>query len=171
MFAPDSFKVLIMENREITIDVFEEMKLLLEYNKIKFFPAHEVLFLGEANNDKSHPAYQKNSYPPVSFWPNIITVLKIADIMRARFGRCRLISIYRNPTYNKLTGGASKSEHMEFMAIDMQFEFGDPIKWAKFAQELRSTKIFSGGIGIYDTFIHIDNRGYTSNWNYSTKYV
>ena len=52
--------------------------------------------------------------------------LFIADEIRERLGRpLKLItSAYRNPTYNKVCGGASGSWHTKNCALDLVYEGG-----------------------------------------------
>lgn len=117
----------------------------------------------------------RNSIPPESLWPNIIPTIIILDKLRDDFSMpIRLLSTYRVPAYNTAVGGEPASFHMAFRAIDFACDRGVPGEWA---EELRSWRgrsfdlpgnagqvPFRGGIGVYKTFVHIDTRGYDSNW-------
>ncbi len=61
-------------------------------------------------------------------------------------------SAYRSPVHNFNIGGSPKSMHVRGMAIDVPIESREEkqklIAWA------RENKV--GGIGVYDTFVHLD---------------
>ena len=61
-----------------------------------------------------------------------------------------------------MIGGAKKSMHMYGMAADIHINGVTPKQIAEFAETLMPD---SGGIGIYDTFCHIDVRDKKSRWN------
>ena len=84
--------------------------------------------------------------------------------MRAKFGGAHVNSGYRTVAYNAAIGGASGSyhiypEHPGCAAADTTYEKGSPSEWAAYARSLGV-----GGVGQYSTFVHIDNRSYTSHW-------
>ncbi len=76
-----------------------------------------------------------------------------------------VVSGYRNPTYNKRIGGAKRSYHMKAMAADIRVNGMSP-KAIKAAIEILITegKMEQGGIGLYNTFVHYDNRGRKARW-------
>jgi lysozyme len=39
-----------------------------------------------------------------------------------------------------------------------------PPQWHAIAQQLRGEGLFSGGIGLYGSFVHVDVRGYNADW-------
>lgn len=84
--------------------------------------------------------------------------------MRAKFGEAHVNSGYRTVAYNAAIGGASGSyhiypEHPGMAAADTTYAKGSPSEWAAYARSLGV-----GGVGQYSTFVHIDNRNYTSHW-------
>jgi len=68
---------------------------------------------------------------------------------------------YRTPAYNKKIGGAEKSQHMEGTAADIRLPSEiDADLMASFAE-----KAGFDGIGKYDSFVHVDVRGYPARWD------
>ncbi len=107
-----------------------------------------------------------NELPPKYLWNRMAPTLRVADAIRARLvSRLNYInSAYRSPAYNaKCPGAASRSYHMQNCALDLMFDAGSEAAFAM-AKKLRSEGMFKGGIGLYDSFIHIDTRGYWSTW-------
>lgn len=92
--------------------------------------------------------------------PKLVTILqKIRD----HFGKPVTInSAYRNDTYNKKVGGEKDSQHLYGKAADIAIKGVDPKTVAAYAEKLLSN---TGGIGIYDTFVHIDVRSEKARWN------
>ena len=107
----------------------------------------------------------RNSAPPKSKWTNIVPALRIVDDLRDYFGRpCVINSSYRSEAYNKSCGGASKSLHKEFKALDISFSAVRPHDVRDKLIEWRREGRFKGGVGRYNTFTHIDTRGYNATW-------
>jgi len=96
------------------------------------------------------------SVPNRESWPNIIPTLRYATVLRQRFGPCTVTSGYRDPVHNREVGGARRSLHLSFNALDCIFESGTPEEWAEAALEL-GLRTF-GGVKCYDTFAHLDTR-------------
>lgn len=91
--------------------------------------------------------------------PELVTVLqKIRD----HFGKAvNINSGYRTEAYNKLQNGAADSQHKYGMAADISISGVTPAQVAAYAETLLPGK---GGIGIYDTFTHIDVRAAKGRW-------
>lgn len=106
-----------------------------------------------------------NSLPPRELWRAMPATLFVADEIRERLGLpLKLItSAYRNPTYNRACGGASQSWHTKNCALDLVYEGGPRAAYA-IAEDLRREGFFEGGIGLYQTFIHLDTRGHNATW-------
>lgn len=108
-----------------------------------------------------------NELPPREYWPRIEASLKVADEIRHRLGKplhC-INSAYRSPAYNAACSGtATFSQHLENRALDLMFVGGSGAA-AEVARKLREEKLFRGGIGVYDHFIHIDTRGRNADWD------
>lgn len=136
-----------------------EFQAFLDRNRIEFFSAKEVLFLGASN------AWLKlNTLPDPSLWPNILPALCAADELRRRLGKpIQILSAYRNPAYNRAIAGALRSQHTQFRALDLTAKVPIP-DLVKLAKQIRTEKLFTGGLGIYPGFIHIDGRGTNADW-------
>jgi uncharacterized protein YcbK (DUF882 family) len=107
----------------------------------------------------------RNTPPPVALWENIVPTLRIVDDLRRHFGKpIVLLSSYRSPAYNKAVGGASASIHMKFNALDIAVAGIAPSEVFRTLRSWRSNGRFTGGLGLYETFVHIDTRGYNSTW-------
>ncbi len=108
-----------------------------------------------------------NEVPPKHLWPNIVPVLRIADDLRAHFGKpCRILSSYRSPAYNKAVGGAPLSQHLRFNALDITIDGISPQRVYDKLLEWRREGRFTGGLGLYPSsgFVHIDTRGTNAAW-------
>ncbi len=90
-------------------------------------------------------------------------LVNILQKIRAHFGKSVTItSAYRTPTKNKACGGTTYSQHLYGRAADIKVKGVSPKKVAAYAEKLMPNK---GGIGIYNTFTHIDVRASKSRWN------
>ena len=67
---------------------------------------------------------------------------------------------YRCPTHNANVGGAPASEHLKGRAADFTVKGVDP---ARVHADL--DPYWSGGLGKYNTFTHIDVRGHRARWS------
>ena len=88
-------------------------------------------------------------------------LIRILEAIRARLGRpMKINSGYRSPEYNQAIGGAVHSQHKLGKAADIAIksqEEGEEIE--KLAREYGI-----GGVGRYNTFIHLDT-GPTRSWD------
>lgn len=133
---------------------------------LRYFTSVELLFMGASN--ASGDCRGTNSLPPESLWPNIAATAQMLDAIRERLGApIRILSAYRNETYNRCVGGERKSLHTRFNAIDWTCQKGEPERWRDVARKIRSgDPAFMGGVGFYPgkRFIHIDTRGGKADW-------
>ncbi|MEY8842903.1 D-Ala-D-Ala carboxypeptidase family metallohydrolase, partial [Cribrihabitans sp. XS_ASV171] len=130
------------------------------------FSTDEFLILGGAHNTPGGSCAGKNTYPPRHLWPNIAGTARVLDQLRARLGRpVAITNAYRAPAYNACIGGAGSSLHMQFNALDFQVrgmaapEVAMALRWMRDREGL-----FTGGIGRYNSFTHVDTRGHPSTW-------
>ena len=107
-----------------------------------------------------------NSEPPREMWPNIAPTIRIIDRLRGHFGRpIVILSSYRSPAYNRAIGdAATKSYHMQFRALDIAVAGRTPRQVFDQLADWRVAGKFTGGLGLYSTFVHIDTRGYNATW-------
>ena len=95
---------------------------------------------------------------PIFIDTELVTVLqKIRD----HFAKpVTITSAYRTPSRNKEVGGTTYSQHLYGKAADIKISGVTPKKVADYAETL----LDNGGIGIYNTFTHIDVRSTKSRW-------
>lgn len=92
--------------------------------------------------------------------PELVNVLQK---IREHFGKAvNINSGYRTTSYNSKVGGAKYSQHQYGTAADIYIKDVDPKLIAAYAESLLPD---TGGIGIYNTFVHIDVRKTKSRWN------
>jgi hypothetical protein len=89
-------------------------------------------------------------------------LLEVLEALRARWGKpVNVNSGYRCPAHNAAVGGASASRHMKGDAADVWIEGVDP----SLVYDWADSKIGDrGGVGRYNTFTHLDVRGYRARW-------
>jgi uncharacterized protein YcbK (DUF882 family) len=66
---------------------------------------------------------------------------------------------YRCAPHNRRVGGARSSRHLQGQAADIVVKGVKPREVAKYAESIGVK-----GIGLYDTFVHIDTRSSKSFW-------
>ena len=78
----------------------------------------------------------------------------------------KVTNAYRCPEKNASVGGATKSQHLLGKAADLQVKGTSPDDVADIVESLQESGIIEmGGVGRYNTFTHVDIRGYTARWN------
>ena len=83
--------------------------------------------------------------------------------IRNHFGAAVTInSAYRTESYNKKIGGATKSQHVNGTAADIVVKGATPLEVAQYVEHIMPD---SGGIGVYQTFTHVDVRASRSRWD------
>ncbi len=107
-----------------------------------------------------------NSLPPQTWWKRMGYTLRVVDriAMEMNVAEVEVVSAYRNPAYNaRCPGAKSGSFHQANVAADVVF----PVRASKVtatARDLRNRGLFTGGVGGYRGFTHIDTRGKNANW-------
>ena len=90
-------------------------------------------------------------------------LVSLLQKIRDHFGVAVTInSGYRTSTYNKKVGGTTNSQHVKGTAADIVAKGVDPLTVAQYAEYLMPD---SGGIGVYQTFTHVDVRTNRSRWD------
>ena len=127
---------------------------------IKHFKAHELTwYFAKTRNGVS------NQEPPRELWGNILPPLRILDELREELGQpITLTSTYRALAYNRAVGSPDGSMHRKFNAIDFQVRGVSPAKVAAVLKDWRAKGKFTGGIGTYRTFVHLDTRARNASW-------
>jgi uncharacterized protein YcbK (DUF882 family) len=105
-----------------------------------------------------------NDAPTAAKRERILPTLQVLALVREAFGPTTINSGYRAPAYNARIGGAKNSRHTVGDAIDFKCRDGNPQAWAHFLRGLRDDGVFTGGIGTYRTFVHVDTRGTNADW-------
>lgn len=89
-------------------------------------------------------------------------LLMVLDILRFQFDApITIVSGCRCEDYNNKVGGSSFSMHMRSRAADVIVKGVSPSEVHAYLVKQYPDQY---GIGKYDTFTHIDTRGYRSRW-------
>lgn len=92
--------------------------------------------------------------------PIDIELIGYVQVIRNYFNKPTVInSGYRCQKHNKNVGGVTGSKHCAGAAADIVVKGVKPKEVAKFAETIGIK-----GIGLYDTFVHIDSRTSKSYW-------
>lgn len=90
-------------------------------------------------------------------------LIDVLQGVRDHFGASTTIhSGHRCAPYNKYVGGASGSKHMEAIAGDLTVSGVHPSLVQDYLLERYPDRY---GIGRYNTFTHVDVRGYKARWD------
>ena len=91
--------------------------------------------------------------------PRLVMVLQT---IRDHFGAAVTInSGYRTPQYNTKVGGVTDSQHCYGTAADIVVKGQTPAAVAAYARTIMPDW---GGVGVYDSFTHIDIREQKTDW-------
>ena len=134
----------------------------LEALQLKHFSPREI-----TNYSKAVRGGVTNSIPDRSLWKNIVVPLWILDQLREAIDLpIRITSNYRSPKYNKQVKGSSGSFHLKNGALDFQVDGMSPGRAFDHLNRMRHAGCFTGGLGAYPTFTHIDAglRGRNATW-------
>lgn len=89
-------------------------------------------------------------------------LVSVLQKIRNHFGKpVTITSAYRTPPHNSMSGGTTYSQHLYGKAADIKISGVAPAKVADYAETILKNY---GGIGIYNTFTHIDVRETCSRW-------
>lgn len=82
----------------------------------------------------------------------------------------KINSGYRTKPYNKKIGGATNSMHVQAKAADIVVTDITPTNLYKRIEKLiEEGKVNFKGVGVYDTFVHVDVRDRRSRWDERAK--
>jgi|TARA_R110000772_G_scaffold1071_1_gene3753 uncharacterized protein YcbK (DUF882 family) len=101
---------------------------------------------------------------------NIIELAENLQVLRDTVGRLDLTNAYRCKYHNADVGGSINSQHLKGKAADIKSKTLSPNEIAVRTNDLMKNESFKlGGIGIYNTFTHVDIRGTRARWSKTTK--
>lgn len=100
---------------------------------------------------------------------NLLDLCINLEVLRKEFGEPILItSGYRTVSWNKKQGGAPRSKHLLAQAADIKIVGFTPFAVARRIEGLiEAGRMKEGGVGIYNSWVHYDIRGYKTRWDYS----
>lgn len=106
-----------------------------------------------------------NALPPLHLLGNIVLPAQLVQRARTHFGRPVAIhSTYRAIPYNRSKASPDTSRHVFFNAIDHHIEGVNHRHLLDWYAQLREAGAFAGGLGLYSWGVHIDTRGYNTEW-------
>ena len=140
--------------------VTAKLSRLMQSAGIKHFTSAEVLTLGA-----SHASNGLNTLPPLSIVHQIMPTLVVVDELRKHLqSPVTILSGYRSAAYNKAVGGAKASMHRQFRALDITAPHHTAEHVWSILRRWRSDGLWTGGLGKYGTFVHIDDRSANADW-------
>ena len=94
-------------------------------------------------------------------------LLFLLNRIRTKWGRPIIVnSAYRSPAHNSTVGGVESSYHVKGLAADIRPESPEDLpELQALCLELNA----DGGVGLYNTFVHVDARGSRARWDNRTK--
>ena len=146
--------------------LYGKFKEFIQSLALTHFAPDEFLILGSRHDASSDSCSGLNSFPPESIWPNIVSTARVLDTLRVRLGKqIAVTNAYRAQSYNSCIGGVPASQHLRFNALDFAVKGVNPIDSAMELMAMRDTEnLFHGGIGLYNSFVHLDTRGKNATW-------
>ena len=101
---------------------------------------------------------------------NVAELAENLQVLRDEVGRLDLTNAYRCKAHNADVGGSVNSQHLLGKAADIKSSYFTPSEIAKTTDDMMKNETFKiGGIGIYNTFTHVDTRGSRARWSKTTK--
>ena len=97
---------------------------------------------------------------------NVTELAENLQVLRDGVGRLDLTNAYRCKEHNADVGGSVNSQHLKGKAADIKSKTLNPKDMATTVDDLmKSEKFKLGGVGIYNTFTHVDIRGSRARWS------
>lgn len=102
----------------------------------------------------------KSPYGAMVVRPELAALL---NRIRRAWGKPVIVnSAYRSPEHNRKVGGVDNSYHVQGLAADIRPENHDDLpEFQDLCQEIN----INGGVGLYNTFCHVDARGKRAFWD------
>lgn len=127
---------------------------------IDHFTPAEVLTLGSQHEENG-----LNQLPPLKIVHAIMPTLALAEALRRKINQpVIIISGFRSAGYNKAIGGAKGSLHLQFRALDIRSPKVTPDTLHSILIQWRKAGQWRGGLGLYPSFVHIDDRSENADW-------
>lgn len=100
---------------------------------------------------------------PQMYYSNCQKLMGLLEEIRFKCGNkpITINSGYRTAVYNRKCGGANNSQHLYAAAADITVAGVAPSKVYAICNTLVGSR---GGVGKYNTFTHVDVRGYKARW-------
>lgn len=96
----------------------------------------------------------------------LVPLCEALEKIRALTGQpIAIFSGYRTKSYNKKVGGEPQSQHMQGTAADFMLKGMTILQTYNAIEDLIKAKVIpQGGLGLYTTWIHYDQRGVKARW-------
>lgn len=95
-------------------------------------------------------------------------LLELINRIRAVYGKPLVVnSAYRSPEHNAAVGGVKNSYHVQGLAADLRPTAANKDDLGEL-QAICDRINPDGGVGFYDTFVHVDARGSRARWDNRT---
>lgn len=104
----------------------------------------------------------------LSPFPKVVRpeLLHLLNRIRKAWGKPIIInSAYRSAEHNAAVGGVKNSFHVQGLAADIRPEHREDLEDL---QDLCLDLNEKGGVGLYNTFVHVDARGTRARWDNRT---
>lgn len=122
-----------------------------------------------SNKAKNTKNRVRNETPPPEIWHRILRPMAVLDALREELDRpIHINSAYRSPAYDAAVYAPRKAvdgEHRRNCAVDFRAEGVSPEECAAILRRYRAQGMFAGGIGVYNSFTHLDTRGSNADWD------
>ena len=104
---------------------------------------------------------------PKDILTNIKIVAEQLQRIRDKLGKpIKINSAYRCEKHNEIIGGAKNSQHKQGLAADIAIKKMTPNQVFTFVNKLMVLDVIKiGGLGQYNSFTHVDFRGYIARWD------
>lgn len=162
IFSEESFENWKYSNPDNIVAVERFERYLARNNVFGVLPTYQILRTASMAKDCNQGAFE---VPPNKFWPNIVTTLEFTSkFVVPEIGRVEAVSGYRNPELNTCAGGAKRSAHTQYFALDMipttHIRREDLIQAVCRIHNKYGEK-YGIGLGFYNyTRFHIDSRSF-----------